>query len=307
MEIKGIRNPYAVAALIGYFASSAFAALGESTRQNRRRILENFRADHGDRRMALMSSEALQIIADKKTPASQKDFRKAMSGFLRHAKALKLIGHNPLAGVAFAKLKQGPGHLPWTLEECEQFEVAHPVGTKARLAYELLLQLGHSKCDVVRVGPQHVKDGELSFYRKKTKVGFTIPVLPPLKAAIDAMPKSERHLTCLVTEYGKPFTANGFGSWFRDRCNEALPRKDVETGRPRCTPHGLRKSAATRFADRGATVPQLMAWFGWKTPAEAIRYVEAADRRKAAKAAADKLRERKRTTKVSNPKPGLTK
>ena len=50
-----------------------------------------------------------------------------------------------------------------------------------------------------------------------------------------------------------------------------------------------------------------MAWFGWKTPEEAIRYVEATDRRKAAKAAAGKLRERKRITKVSNPKFGLTK
>jgi integrase len=296
------------AALIGYYASSAFAALGESTRNNRRRILENFRTAHGDKRMALMSSDALQIVVDTKTPASQKDFRKAMSGFIKHARAMKLIGHDPLTGVAFAKLKQGPGHLPWTSEECEQFEAAHSVGTKARLAYELLLQLGHSKCDVVRVGPQHIKNGVLSFHRKKTKVDFHIPLLPPLKAAIDAMPKNERHLTFLVTEYGKPFTANGFGNWFRDRCNEAkLPRKDAETGRPRCTPHGLRKSAATRFADRGATVPQLMAWFGWKTPAEAIHYVEAADRRKAAKAAADKLRERKRTTKVSNPKPGLTK
>jgi hypothetical protein len=78
------------AALIGYYASSAFAALGESTRNDRRRILEKFRADHGAKRMALMSSDALQIIVDKKTPASQKDFRKAMSGFLQHARALKL-------------------------------------------------------------------------------------------------------------------------------------------------------------------------------------------------------------------------
>lgn len=298
------------AALIGYYASSAFSppALSESTRQNRRRILEDFRTDHGDKRIALMSSEALQVIVDKKTPASQKNFRKAMSGFLKHARAMKLIGHDPLADVEFAKLKQGPGHLPWTSKECEQFEAAHPIGTKARLAYELLLQLGHSKCDVVRVGPQHIKAGVLSFPRKKTKVEFHIPILPPLKAAIDAMPKGERHLTFLVTEYGKPFTANGFGMWFRSRCDEAgLPRKDTETGRPRCTPHGLRKSAATRFADRGATVTQLMAWFGWKTPEEAIRYVEAADRRKAAKAAADKLRERKRTTKVSNSQSGLTK
>jgi integrase len=253
--------------------------------------LETFRTDHGEKRMALISSDALQIVVDEKTPAAQKNFRKAMSGFLKHAKVLKLIGHDPLADVTLAKLKQGPGHPPWTLEECEQFEATYAFGTKARLAYELLLQLGHSKCDVVRVGPQHIKDGELSFHRKKTKVAFTIPILPPLKAAIDAMPKGARHLTFLVTEQGKPFTAKGFGNWFRDRCDEAkLPRKDPETGKLRCTPHGLRKSAAVRFADRGATVTQLMAWFAWKTPGEAIRYTEGADRRRAAKAAAEKLR-----------------
>jgi integrase len=255
-----------------------------------------------------MSSDALQIVVDKKTPVAQKNFRKAMSGFIKHAKSLKLISYNPLADVVFAKLKKSPGHLPWYSDECDQYEACFPFGVKARLAYELLLQLGHSKCDVVLVGPQHVKNGELSFHRKKTKVAFTIPILSPLQAAIDAMPKGQRHLTFLVTEQGKPFTANGFGNWFRDRCDEAgLPRKDPQTGKPRCTPHGLRKSAAIRFADRGATVMQLMAWLGWKTPGEAIRYVEAADRRRAAKAAADKLKERKRTTKVSNRKSGLTK
>jgi hypothetical protein len=49
------------------------------------------------------------------------------------------------------------------------------------------------------------------------------------------------------------------------------------------------------------TVSELMSWFGW-----AIRYVEAADRRCAAKAAAKKLRT-EMDTEVSNQKPSLTK
>src|SRR5262249_6029963 len=138
--------------------------------------------------------------------------------------------------------KKSLGHLPWERDECDRYEARHALGTKARLAYELLLQLGHAKCDVVRVGPQHVKNGELSFHRKKTKVELHIPVLPPLKAAVDAMPKGERHLTFLVNEQGKPFSAVGFGNKMREWCDEAgLPRKDLQTGRPRCTPHGLRK------------------------------------------------------------------
>ena len=74
-----------------------------------------------------------------------------------------------------------------------------------------------------------------------------------LQNAIDAMPTGN-HLTFLVTSQGKSFSAAGFGNWFREVCNEAeLPK--------RCTSHGLRKAAATYFADRGATT-QLMAWFG---------------------------------------------
>jgi hypothetical protein len=38
--------------------------------------------------------------------------------------------------------------------------------------------------------------------------------LPALRAAIEDMPKSKRYLTFLVTEYGKPYPANGFGNWF---------------------------------------------------------------------------------------------
>jgi hypothetical protein len=38
------------------------------------------------------------------------------------------------------------------------------------------------------------------------------------------MPESE-HLTLLVTEFGKPFTAAGSGNWFREQCDEAAYRK----------------------------------------------------------------------------------
>jgi integrase len=84
--------------------------------------------------------------------------------------------------------------------------------------------------------------------------------------------------TFLITAQGKPFSAAGFGNWFRDVCNQAgLPK--------RCTSHGLRKAAATYLADRGATTTQLMAWFGWKTASEAECYTRGADRKRNAAAA----------------------
>jgi hypothetical protein len=44
--------------------------------------------------------------------------------------------------------------------------------------------------------------------------------------------------------------------------------------------HGLRKYAAVVRAELGATVPELMAWFGWMTMREAERYIRDAERRK---------------------------
>lgn len=264
------------AALVSYYQSSAFRdGLSASSQRMRRNILERFREEHGDRRIALMPKRAIQAILSKKSPAASANWRKALRGLVDHCLALDMIEKDPLAGVKLVPIKSD-GHHTWSAEECAQFEAFHPIGTRERLAYELLLQVGHSRCDIVRMGRQHVRGGTLSLKRQKTGVAFDVPVMPLLQAAIDAMPKGD-HLTFLATSHGKPFTAAGFGNWFRDACNAAGLSKH-------CRAHGLRKAAATRAADRGATTTQLMAWFGWKTSGEAERYTRGADRKNAAAA-----------------------
>jgi len=105
-------------------------------------------------------------------------------------------------------------------------------------------------------------------------------VHPELRRIINSTPSG--HLNFLVTEFGKPFTAAGFGNWFRDRCDEA--------GLPvHCAAHGLRKAGAARAAEAGASAHELMAMFGWSTLAEAERYTRTADRRRMAAAGMAKL------------------
>lgn len=53
--------------------------------------------------------------------------------------------------------------------------------------------------------------------------------------------------------------------------------------------HGLRKAAATRAAENGATAHELMAIFGWVDIKEAELYTRAADRRRLAAQAMSKL------------------
>ena len=186
---------------------------------------------------------------------------------------------NPLANVELAKIKKTGGHHTWTEDEIAQYETRHARGTKARLALALLLQTGHARVDVARMGRQHVKNGKLSMRRQKTGVQFDIPVLPELVAEL-ALHKTGQ-LAFLVTDYGQPFTATGFGNKFREWCDEA--------NLPHCSAHGLRKAAAVRHALNGATAPELMAWFGWKTIGEAQRYIEEANRIKLAESAGAKI------------------
>jgi integrase len=265
------------AALVSYYQASAFRdGLADSSQKMRRPILERFREAHGDKRIGLLHKNALQTILNKKTPAAASNWRKALRGFIDHCLSLDMISVDPLAGVKLVRIKSD-GHHPWEPEECRQFEARHPLGTRARLAYELLLQVGQARCDVVRMGRQHVRKGKIALKRQKTGVAFEVDVMQPLQNAIDAMGPSD-HLTFLVTAHGKSFSAAGFGNWFREVCDQAkLPKH--------CTSHGLRKAAATYLADQGATTTQLMAWFGWQTASEAERYTRGADRKRNAAAA----------------------
>src|SRR5690606_7322384 len=155
----------------------------------------------------------------------------------------------------------------------EAFERRHPIGTQARLAMDLMLYTGMRRSDVVQIGHQHIRNGVPTTRPEKTKrtsnVTVTLRALPALAERIAAPPTGALHL--LVTEFGKPFTSNGFGNWFRKRCREA--------GVPGSA-HGLRKAAAARAADNGATTRELMAMFGWVTEKEAELYTRAADRKK---------------------------
>jgi integrase len=270
------------AGLVSYYQSTAFTGLAKSSQQMRRAELERFRADHGDKRLQPMHSRALQNILNSKTPAAQRNWKKAMRGFLDHCLTLNMIKVDPLAGVKLTRMKKTNGHHPWEASECEKFEAHHGIGTRARLAYELLLQAGQSKSDVVRMGRQHIRKGMMTMRRQKTGVAFNVEITSRLQDAIDAMPATN-HLTFLVTAQGEPFTAAGFGNYFRALCDAAgLPS--------RCTSHGLRKAAATYFAEHGATDHQLMAWFGWSSISQAQVYTKAARAKVMARAAGRLIR-----------------
>jgi integrase len=208
------------------------------------------------------------------TPHAANNFLKAMRGFFAWAvDESKLVTVDPTKGV---KMLAGPndadGFHTWTQEELDRFEAKWSIGTRERLAFDLLLYTGLRRGDAVRLGKQHVRDGVITIRTEKHRKGkpgelVVIPMLAPLAASIEATETGD--LSYLVTAGGQPWVKESFGNWFRDACGDA-----------KCpgSAHGLRKAGATRAAERGATERQLMAIFGWSTGKMAQHYTRSADR-----------------------------
>jgi integrase len=280
---------------IEYYQSAAFRQLAPRTQQVRRLFLDKACEAAGDELLSNITRFHILKGRDRRaaTPEQANTFLKAMRHLFAYALEFEYVNVNPAAGVPKLTPK-GDGWHSWTVEEVRQFEARHPLGTKARLALALLLYTGQRRGDVVQMGRQHIRDALLTLRQGKTGASLTLPVLPELQDAIDAGPTG--NMTFLVTEFGKPFTSNGFGNRFRKWCDEA--------GLKHCSAHGLRKAGAVIAAENGATERQLMAIFGWKSIKMAEHYTKAADQKRLAGEAMSKLipgQDRNKSVPLSTP------
>jgi integrase/recombinase XerD len=268
-----------------YYASATFKALDASTQSWRRRALDAVCEQHGQKPIARMQSKHVRMLRDEKanTPGAARNRLKALRALFRWALEADEATHDPTRDVKPIP-HHSDGHHSWTADEVRAFEDRHPVSSKARLAMALLLYTACRREDVVRLGPQHVRAGRVRYRQAKNEhrnpVDVDIPLHSDLAAIIEAT--RARHLTFLVTEYGKPFSAAGFGGKFREWCDEA--------GLRHCSAHGLRKATAARLAERGATAHEIMAITGHQSLEEVERYTRTARKAALADSAMSKLK-----------------
>jgi integrase len=257
------------AAVAGYFGSMEFGNLAESSQGSRRRILERFRAEHGDKRIAQLERRHIVTMLDAKAkkPGSATNFLAAIRALMRYAINVGLRSDNPTVGLRGPRLREG-GHYAWTEDDIARFEQHHPIGSKARLALALLLYSGQRRADTIRLGRQHVRDGLIHLRQAKTGKALAIPVHPALQAVLDATPPE--NMTFLVAQGGHPFSPDGFTHWFKKRCKEAGVTAEA-------SPHGLRKAACRRLAEAGCSASVIAAISGHRSLREVQRYVEGAD------------------------------
>jgi integrase len=271
------------AAIVGYYTSLAFRELAIGSQRKYRNALERFREEHGDKRIALLPRDFIVRTLGKKSRFAARNWFKAIRALMKFAVAENFRADDPTQSVQLPKPKTKGRHC-WTEAEIAQYEASHAVGTKAHLAFALLLYTGQRVSDVIRMGRQHIRDGAITVRQQKTATPLQIPIRAELQQALSTT--AGEHLTFLVHKNGKPYSANGFGDWFRRCCDEV--------GLHHCTAHGLRMAACTRLAELGHTAHQIAAISGHKSLSEVQRYTKAADQVRLARQAFG-LEEHKRT------------
>jgi integrase/recombinase XerD len=271
-----------------YYSSPTFKRLDKATQSWRRRALDAMCERHGDKPVARMEARHVRALRDERSdqPGAANTRLKALKAFFAWAceERPEIAPHNPTLGVRKIKYATD-GHHSWTAEEIAQYRGRYPLGTKARLALDLLLYTGCRREDAVRLGHQHVRAGRIKFRQAKNEhrnpIDIDIPLHPELASSIAARPSSG-HMTFLLTEFGRPFTPAGFGNWFRDQCDQANLHH--------CSAHGLRKATATTLAEAGATAHEIAAVTGHMSLEEIERYTRAASKQKLADTAIAKLK-----------------
>lgn len=263
-----------------FYRTMPFRRTSEGWQATMRQSIEPFREEYGkDMAVNFRTKDIDKIIADrfgqrvvngKKMggSSSAERLREMLMRLFALAIRLEWIVANPVEHSEKIKHK-GPGFYPWKESDITAYRARWPLGTKARLAMELMLWTGARRGNAHKMTPP--EDGRLKAIAVKTGKEIDIPVAPQLQAAIDATPEGTTGETLIITEYGKPFSAAGFGNKMREWCDAA--------GLPQCTSHGVRKALARRAADLKVQQQGLKALGQWTQDQEVALYVENANRK----------------------------
>jgi integrase len=257
-----------------YLGSTNFSQLADATKYERSRILKRFREAHGDKAFGALERKHVEAMLAplSSTPHAARALLKVLRAVTITALAAGLCTADPTAGIRI-KVRKTSGFTALSEDDITQFEEHWARGTRERLAFALLLYSGQRRGDVIRMGRQHIRGGQLSVRQNKTGAILTIPVHPELAEIIAA--SDVGNLTFLTTETGKPFSPGYFTNWFGSACRAAGLPKGLSA-------HGLRKAICRRLAEAGCSANQISAISGHATLNEVSRYTKAADQKRMA-------------------------
>ncbi len=277
LEVGASRTkPGSMSALVtAYYRSSGFLQLAEQTKKSYRATIERLRALYGDNPVKLLQSQHVRALINPLTakPNAANTLLLRIRTLMQFAVENGWRKDDPTVGVRKLRVKTD-GYHAWTEAEIHAFEKRWPVGTRERLASDLLLYTGQRSSDVRTMGPQHLVADSIQVRQQKTGTFVEMPVHEALRRSLEACPPTGT--TLLTAQNGKPFTRARFGQWFVDAVRQAGLPKGV-------TAHGLRKAMSRRLAEAGCTVHQIASVTGHVSLKEVERYTRAANKKNLAR------------------------
>jgi hypothetical protein len=124
---------------VSYYATPEFRDLKENTKRVRRNILERFRAEHGHRRVKDLQRAHINTLLGTmhNRPEAANNLLKVLRVVLKHAVDDNWIENNPALGVQRYRSRNQDGRHTWTESEIAQFQVTHPINSRAGFARAL--------------------------------------------------------------------------------------------------------------------------------------------------------------------------
>jgi integrase len=278
------------ALVVGFYKSTSFDNLKPRSKRVYRLILDKFSQEDGHRLVRDMPRRVAMSMIEEigaTRPGMANLTTKVMRRLFSYAIKKELREDNPFVGIESYKMGT---HHTWTDAEIAAYEAAWPIGTRERLAFDLLLYTGQRVGDVAAMRRADVRNGAIHFTQEKTGVELSIPLHSNLVRSMKACPA--KGLTLFGQANGRPVTGDGLSAFvYRAALSAGLPAK--------CVPHGLRKARMRRLAERGASSKEISSVSGHRTLKEIERYTAAADQARLARAAMAR-EEQNSTDDVSN-------
>lgn len=263
-----------------FFASTEFANLKPSSQATYRMVLAPVLGLDGHRLVRdLPSDKARKIIQEigANRPALANLTKSILRRLFSFAIAAGERRDNPFDIIPRYKIGT---HHTWSDDQLAAYEKRWPLGTRERLAYDILLYTAQRVGDAVRIQRSDIRNSVITIVQQKTGTEVFVPLHPALARSLSAGPAKGFYL--IADRNGRPITRRSLTRLIVVAAGAAgLP--------PECVAHGLRKAALRRLAEHGATSKQIAAVSGHKSLREIERYTQRADQQRLARAAISTL------------------
>src|SRR5581483_8877359 len=264
--------------------------LADTTRLQRTGLIESLLPENGEKPFGVLTRKVVKAEMKARTPSQAGNLLSALRGMIRW---MIDEGHlneddDPTIGVRSGKAKasrESGGFVPWTEEDMAMYRAKWPLGTEARLMFDILhytfLRLG----DAHRFGPPHLRQivrkmaVQITTEKSRGNTTVTVPVHPEFAESL----RAARTAGIIGAEV---FTGKKLRGRVLPMNKKAWAMKFKKyavlagVNEPKKSCHGVRKARAEVAAYADCTESQMMAMFGWTDPKMPAHYIAQANREK---------------------------